>query len=184
MKKIATTILFTLTSTVAVFFITLTALYLNLEPQPVEKEQPSTTYTPTITATYSEMFTTYIYETTPPEPVTLIPTVRLGGKGGVAELDRCNGRYIEMVEYQKVRDIQKIYSAHNSCGGAAIIPLNIGDELSVDGIMYKVLSIKNSPKQGTGVAGLAQMGIEGDIILQTCYFRSSQMKFIGIERIQ
>lgn len=184
MGKLTTTITTTLFGALvatATGLLTLSALTATMPPQPLQQAAPATTYTPTLTAQYSQMFTNSIYDTTPPPPVNLTPTVTLGGKGGDKELDYCNGKFIEMIDYQKVRDVNKIYSAHNSCGGATIIPLNHGDEIIVSGTKYTVVSIKNSPKVGTGVTDL--IGMEGDIILQTCYYRSSMMKFVGLEKV-
>lgn len=110
-----------------------------------------------------------------------LPVIVLGGKGGGKEVDACSGSFIEMEAYRPGLDIPW-YSAHNNCKGQDILPLQVGNEFIVEGQgKYVVTDFKEKHKEGTFVSDLA--GIQGDIILQTCYWNSNLMKIIAAKPV-
>lgn len=109
------------------------------------------------------------------------PTVRLSGPGGQADLDACDGSFVHMESYEMPK-LQPIFSAHNNCRGEVILPLQVGDVLAVDGEasgLWRVTDIRDLQKTWAFSEDL--LGMDGQIILQTCYWGRSTMKFMAIE---
>lgn len=172
--------------TVGISLLVLSVLMTLYPPLPAETGQIVPNYT-VITSpenSYSHLQDNFQYPepepTTPTQPKPQVATVRLGGLGGQKQVDRCDGSFIEIESYRIVQELQPTYSAHNGCGGGAILPLQVGSQLFVNGDKYVVVSLRDLPK----TSKVSQIvGMDGDIILQTCYWRSNTMKFIGIEKI-
>lgn len=111
------------------------------------------------------------------------PTVVLGGQGGQAEIDRCDGTFVRLAEFAEVHDLQPTYSAHNGCGGNAILPLGIGDVVDVVGedgvvVQHEVVDVRNVPQRTSTTEDVKGMG--GEILVQTCYWDDRTMKFTGL----
>ncbi len=112
------------------------------------------------------------------------PIVRLGGDGGAAELDRCDGTFTHMIDYTR-KALPPVWAAHNSCGGDTILPLQIGDQLQVehDGAsgLYTIVETRTVPKTWSSTDEL--VGLRGELALQTCFYGVNDMTFLGLEPV-
>ena len=105
-------------------------------------------------------------------------TVKLGKKGGLREVDRCDGTWIEMTSYE-LEGLQPVYAAHNMCKGDKILPLKKGDRIKVKGgEMYQIADIRYLKKTWSTTDKL--LGMRGDLILQSCFYGENRMKFISL----
>ena len=113
------------------------------------------------------------------------PEVRLGASGGERELDRFDGTFTEMVSY--ARDgVPPVWAAHNNAGGDAVLPLEIGDEVTVvdaagAASIHRVVDVRVTAKYGVKPDEL--VGLGGDLALQSCFFGEARMRFVGLEAI-
>ncbi|NLC97717.1 MAG: hypothetical protein GX678_01380 [Actinomycetales bacterium] len=106
------------------------------------------------------------------------PRVTLGPQGNKAALDRCDGSFIEMGAYH-LEGLQPVYAAHNACKGEAILPLRVGDLVEVtDRGLYEIVDQRDLKKTWSTTDQL--LGMQGDFILQTCYYGENRMKFIAL----
>lgn len=105
--------------------------------------------------------------------------VRLGGLGGMPELDQCTGEYIEVESYRVVPDLPPVYAAHNNCGGDVMLSWKQGSIVRVDGTddLYVVGEERHTPKW-TELSSLE--GMDGEFILQTCFYGEDRMRFIAL----
>ena len=76
-----------------------------------------------------------------------LPTIRLGGEGGMVELDHCDGTFTEMVSY-RIDDVLPLFAAHNNCGGDVILGWDLGQRVMVEGsdVVYEVVEERHTPK--------------------------------------
>lgn len=114
------------------------------------------------------------------------PTVTLGGAGGQAELDVCDGTFIEMTQYDPggELDLPPTYSAHNGCGGDIILHLAVGTEVTVidtagQGTDYVITEELTTRQFATATSDLT--GLDGDLLLQSCFWDNTTMRFISLE---
>lgn len=100
----------------------------------------------------------------------------VANSGGQGAVDACTGgvtRWHEDVEGKPYLPI------HRHCGGTPILSLRVGDRVKVDGVVYRVVDLRDVHKTGT-IADLHGMG--GEAILQTCYKSGPLMRAVGIAR--
>lgn len=110
------------------------------------------------------------------------PTVRLSGPGDQADLDACDGTFVEMESYV-MPGMQPIHAAHNNCRGEVILPLEVGDKLAIEGRgEWRVTEIRDLSKTWSSSEEL--LGMEGRLILQTCYWGEPHMKFMAVEPVR
>ena len=106
------------------------------------------------------------------------PTVTLGPLGGKREMNWCDGRFIELESY-RISGVPPVYAAHNNCGGDIILSWNIGDHVQIAGsdTVYEVVEERHTKKWGN-VGSLR--GMQGDLLLQTCYYGQDKMRFLAL----
>lgn len=110
------------------------------------------------------------------------PVVRLSGRGGMAELDGCDGSFVRIRSYEAI-EVQPVHAAHNNCHGEVILPLEVGDQLEVAGRgLWEVTEIRDLSKTWSAADEL--LGMKGKLILQTCYWGEPTMKFIAIRPVR
>lgn len=113
-----------------------------------------------------------------------VPEAHLGASGGIAELDRCDGTFTEMLSYEH-EGVPPIWAAHNNCGGDVALPWEVGQQVRIiqAGVeqMYVVTDVRITPK--TWVTIDALVGLGGDFGLQTCFYGENRMKFVGLALI-
>lgn len=109
------------------------------------------------------------------------PKVHLGAKGHIRELDRCDGTFIEMGAYE-TDGLQPVYAAHNNCKGDVILKLEVDDIIDIkDKGQYKISDIRHTKKTWSTTDEI--LGMEGEFILQSCYYGENRMKFISMTPI-
>lgn len=116
------------------------------------------------------------------EAFDTFPSIRLGASGDVAELDRCDGTFTEMVSYEH-EDVPPVWAAHNNCSGDVLLAWEPGQRIRIagDDQVYEVVDVRNTPKVWATIDDL--VGIEGSFALQTCYYGEDRMKFIGLDPV-
>lgn len=107
-----------------------------------------------------------------------LPVIRLGGEGGMVELDHCDGTFTEMVSY-RVDGVPPLYAAHNDCGGDVILGWDLGQQIMVHGsdIVYEVVEERHTPKW-SNVEEL--VGMSGEFMVQTCFYGENRMRFLAL----
>ncbi len=109
------------------------------------------------------------------------PIVTLGERGTKATLDRCDGTFTEMGAYE-MDGLQPVYAAHNICKGEVILPLEVGDLVEIDGQgLYQIMTERHTKKTWSTTDEI--LGMDGDIILQSCYYGENRMKFISLSPV-
>ena len=108
--------------------------------------------------------------------------ISLGRWGGTREVDSCDGKFIGLSEYRRMEGLQDTYAAHNRCNGDQILYLGRGDTLFIDGVEYRVTDLRDLRKRNSKISEL--VGIEGEIILQSCFYNSLWMRFVGVEKVE
>ncbi|HEY0117326.1 MAG TPA: hypothetical protein VGC04_00945 [Cellulomonas sp.] len=94
--------------------------------------------------------------------------------GGQDALDRCLGgltRWFEDV------DGKPYYPIHRGCGGTPILGLHLGDRVQIDSKTWVVTDARDLPK---GSHYSAAAGMNGQILLQTCYRDPSVMRIVAL----
>lgn len=110
------------------------------------------------------------------------PKVRLGVKGHIRELNRCDGTFIEMGAYE-TEGLQPVYAAHNNCKGDVILKLEVDDIIDVKGKgQYKISDIRHTKKTWSTTDEI--LGMDGEFILQSCYYGENRMKFISMTPVE
>lgn len=107
-----------------------------------------------------------------------LPEVRLGGEGGMRELDRCDGSFTEMVSYRR-DGVPPLFAAHNNCGGDVILGWDVGQRVAVAGsdVVYEVVEERHTPKW-SDVDRI--VGMSGVFLLQTCFYGENRMRFLAL----
>lgn len=107
-----------------------------------------------------------------------LPTIRLGGEGGMVELDHCDGTFTEMVSY-RIDDVLPLFAAHNNCGGDVILGWDLGQRVMVEGsdVVYEVVEERHTPKW-SNVEAL--VGMTGEFMVQTCFYGENRMRFLSL----
>lgn len=108
-------------------------------------------------------------------------SIRTGQWGGIAQVDRCDGTFIGLTDYARVEGLQDTYAAHNRCGGDQILYLDMGEVFFVNGEEYVVTDLRDLRKRESKVSEL--LGMEGDVIFQSCFYNSSWMRFVAAEKL-
>lgn len=110
-----------------------------------------------------------------------LPEVILGPPGGEAELESCNGEFIEMIKYRQP-GMPPLYSAHNTCDGDIILGWSIGQKVRVAGsdVVYEVIEERQAmPYEDSRVLE----GMSGKFILQTCFYGEERMRFLSLSPV-
>ncbi|WP_312170760.1 hypothetical protein [Microbacterium sp.] len=107
-----------------------------------------------------------------------LPVLRLGGEGGLAQLDECDGTFTEMISY-RVDGVPPLFAAHNNCGGDVILGWELGQRVRVEGsdIVYEVVEERHTPKW-SDVEAL--VGMSGEFMVQTCFYGENRMRFLAL----
>ncbi|OAN39206.1 hypothetical protein [Microbacterium sp. H83] len=107
-----------------------------------------------------------------------LPEIRLGGEGGMRELDRCDGTFTEMTSY-RIDGVPPLFAAHNNCGGDVILGWEIGQRVTVEGsdIVYEVVEERHTPKW-SNIEEL--VGMSGEFMVQTCFYGENRMRFLAL----
>lgn len=107
-----------------------------------------------------------------------LPTIRLGGEGGMVELDHCDGTFTEMVSY-RIDEVLPLFAAHNNCGGDVILGWDLGQRVMVEGsdVVYEVVEERHTPKW-SNVEAL--VGMTGEFMVQTCFYGENRMRFLSL----
>ncbi|WP_424463968.1 hypothetical protein [Pseudoclavibacter helvolus] len=112
-----------------------------------------------------------------------LPSVRLGVEGGQAELDVCDGSFIEMTSYRNTVGVPAVYAAHNNCGGDIVLNWQVGTQFEVEGQpgIYEVVDVRHTAKHWETTEAL--IGLQGDFALQSCFYGEDRMQFVGIRHV-
>lgn len=95
--------------------------------------------------------------------------------GHQAALDRCSGWV-----WEDFGGYGRVVSAHNHCGGAVVLGMNVGDTVTLSGYgkgAYQVTQIKRVPK------GAPATVLEGRLWMQTCFYDNTTMRLVGLSKI-
>lgn len=112
-----------------------------------------------------------------------LPTVRLGVEGGQAELDVCDGSFVEMTSYRNTVGVPAVYAAHNNCGGDVVLNWDVGTQFEVEGQpgTFEVVDVRHTAKHWETTEAL--IGLQGDFALQSCFYGEDRMQFVGIRPV-
>lgn len=107
-----------------------------------------------------------------PEPVVAANpnwSIHIGATGYQTELDACQWVRMDLAA------VASIVGAHNSCGGAIVITMDVGDPVSLagQGLEGAYIVAEARDAHAGDVAADATAGLVADVILQTCYPGSS-----------
>ncbi len=107
-----------------------------------------------------------------------LPQITLGGEGGLAQLDECDGTFTEMISY-RLDGVLPLFAAHNNCGGDVILGWELGQRVTVQGsdIVYEVVEERHTPKW-SDVDAL--VGMSGEFMVQTCFYGENRMRFLAL----
>ena len=107
-----------------------------------------------------------------------LPEIRLGGEGGMVELDHCDGTFTEMITY-RIDGVPPLFAAHNNCGGDVILGWELGQRVSVAGsdTVYEVVEERHTPKW-SNIDAL--VGMSGEFMVQTCFYGENRMRFLAL----
>ncbi len=124
---------------------------------------------------------TPVVKVTPPEggePVEVRKyTVTISNTGGEREMDYCAGGFTEMVNYAGLEG-RRLLSAHNNCGGDVILPMEVGDHVIIEGEReYVITELRDT---GKSIDTSAVNDMNGEVLLQSCYYEGSSMKFAAL----
>ncbi|WP_314426870.1 hypothetical protein [uncultured Microbacterium sp.] len=110
-----------------------------------------------------------------------LPELRLGGEGGLVQLDECDGTFTEMVSYRR-DGVPPLFAAHNNCGGDIILGWEIGQRVTVEGsdVVYEVVEERHTPKWSDLDA---LVGMSGEFMVQTCFYGENRMRFLALARV-
>jgi hypothetical protein len=110
-----------------------------------------------------------------------LPQLRLGGEGGLAQLDECDGTFTEMISY-RVEGVLPLFAAHNNCGGDIILGWELGQRVTVEGsdVVYEVIEERHTPKW-SDVDAL--VGMSGEFMVQTCFYGENRMRFLALAQV-
>lgn len=110
-----------------------------------------------------------------------LPVLRLGGEGGLAQLDECDGTFTEMISY-RVDGVPPLFAAHNNCDGDIILGWDLGQRVRVEGsdIVYEVVEERHTPKW-SDIEAL--VGMSGEFMVQTCFYGENRMRFLALAQV-
>jgi hypothetical protein len=94
--------------------------------------------------------------------------------GGQDAVDACAGGLTRW--YENV-DGKPYYPIHRGCGGTPILGLHLGDLVRIDGATWTVTDARDVAK---GSHYSAASGLNGQILLQTCYRDDSTMRIVAL----
>ena len=91
-----------------------------------------------------------------------------------AAVDACRGGLTHWFE-----DVEgkPYYPIHRGCGGTPILGLHLGDLVRIDGALWTVTDSRDVPK---GAHYDAAAGLNGQILLQTCYRNDATMRIVAL----
>ncbi|PPF74911.1 hypothetical protein [Pseudoclavibacter sp. Z016] len=112
-----------------------------------------------------------------------LPELRLGVLGPESLMDVCDGTFPQLEQYATDPALQPMYAAHNGCGGDVILPLDLGDAVTVaaaDGSssQYEVTDLRDVAKHGSTTNDAH--GMTGAIVLQTCHWGEPLMRLTAL----
>jgi hypothetical protein len=93
-------------------------------------------------------------------------------------IDKCTGGLTYSPETSEVID-KSYYPIHNGCGGLPILDLKNGDTVKIDGVGDFQVVDSRVVNKGDSTAAIS--GLNGSVVLQTCYESpSTQMRVVGL----
>lgn len=119
------------------------------------------------------------------KPYVKVPSdapLRLDKHGGQVELDRCDGAWTQMEDFN-TDGFLPLWAQHDYCGGAQILGWKAGQEVTVDGSKstWRVTEIR---KIAEGSTLEKTRGMKGTLLLQTCLpAPSSDYQVVAIEEL-
>lgn len=104
-------------------------------------------------------------------------TVKISNSGGLRALNQCGEGFTDM-NYETLKGKQ-LLAAHNDCGpGSKVLAMELGDIVVIENQgEYQVTDLMDSPKR-SDITVVNSM--KGNVILQSCYFHSKTLKFVGL----
>lgn len=121
-------------------------------------------------------------EAVPPQEIIQVRqySISVTNSGGQRELDACTGGFTEMLDQEDL-DEKTLLSAHNNCRGDVILPIVVGDRVVIENRgVFEVIDSRDTRKKATSDE-ISDMN--GEILLQTCYYREDRMKFLALTPI-
>ncbi len=104
-------------------------------------------------------------------------TVNIANQGGSKEMDYCADGFTEMIYYEGLEG-RTLLSRHNNCGGDIVLPMEVGDHVIIAGDQeYVITELRDTTKETT-TAAINNMN--GEVILQSCYWHENRMKFVAL----
>lgn len=103
-------------------------------------------------------------------------SIGISAFGWQNELDACQWVLMDMAAEVPL----PIVAAHNYCGGGVVLDMQIGDSVTLGGYGYDGTYVVTGDRDASagGSAAAAVSGMDGDVILQTCYWNDD-----GTERL-
>jgi hypothetical protein len=113
-------------------------------------------------------------EAGPPDGVIWTTTVTNAGSD--AAVDACSGGLTSFTDIW-LDTGEPFWAVHSYCGGDAILELDIGQVISVDGAHYAVVSVNDAPLFGSTNN---MEGMEGDAFLYTDIITADTARLVGL----
>jgi hypothetical protein len=109
-------------------------------------------------------------------PVASSWSIGVSAFGWQAELDACQWVLLDMVASVPL----PIVAAHNYCGGGIVLEMEPGDTVSLSGYGFDGTYVVTGSRDAWtgGDAASAVAGMDGEVVLQTCYWNDD-----GTERL-
>jgi hypothetical protein len=104
----------------------------------------------------------------PSAPAASSWQIGISAFGWQAELDACQWVLMDMVASVPL----PIVAAHNYCGGGIVLEMQPGDTVTLGGYGYDGVYVVTGSRDAWsgGDAAVAVSGMDGDVVLQTCYW--------------
>ena len=117
-----------------------------------------------------------------PEPVSSSYSIGITAFGWQNELDACQWVLMDMVAEVSL----PIVAAHNYCGGGVVLEMQAGDSVTLGGYGYDGTYVVTGSRDASagGSAAEAVAGMDGDVVLQTCYWEDNgTLRLVSLRRV-
>ena len=118
----------------------------------------------------------------PAAPVASSWQIGVTAFGWQAELDACQWVLMDMVAEVTI----PIVAAHNYCGGGIVLEMQVGDTVTLGGYGVDGVYVVTGDRQAWSGSDAASAisGMDGDIILQTCYWDDDGTeRLVSLQRV-
>jgi hypothetical protein len=115
-------------------------------------------------------------------PVSSSYSIGITAFGWQNELDACQWVLMDMVAEVPL----PIVAAHNYCGGGVVLEMQPGDTVTLGGYGYDGTYVVTGSRDASagGSAAEAVSGMDGDVVLQTCYWEDNgTLRLVSIRRV-